>query len=438
MRIKMLWPVIGSVKETRTLKELAFTEGFQTNHQQQRSITLGVDASKLLSSLKGTHSTHTLQTFFSVLCQYSEASVVLFFVFNDSNRRKGLRRDAIELIRRFGYYSTEVEGEAGCYLASLSHSHVVDGVLSEDGDLLALGVDVLLQQPRGSSTDRLTYDVYSAKWIEEDTDLGREGMILVALLCENNDGVRDCDIGAVVQLARSGLGKELVEEFEHLSQEHQSLKDYKCSWRARVKDELSLNRNGYMERRHPELAAHINERFPSLQLLEYYINTPSALNPEDATYLNQTLKPTLPDIAGIVSFCRERFQWSDTRMLRRFKDNLFKGAINRMLYSPLIAFDAREQTFRERSWQIQVLRESSQQRFDDGIEQVKVTFSLAGLMRVATLAVQQSMRQTVWVPLPVFLVTKLPRGLSQVQYDQAASGQEPDADSEERRDHWTL
>ncbi|KAL0056711.1 hypothetical protein AAF712_016684 [Marasmius tenuissimus] len=375
----------------------------------------------------------TLKRFFAIMCKYSEAAAVLLFVFDSADspqaeRRRefkpaalDLHRDAIELIRQFGYYSTEVEGGADSYLASLSCSRIVDSVISEDANLLALGVDILLRQSHVGSTDELTYDVYSAAWIKEDTSLEREGIIFIALLCGNEVGVEGCDISVAVQLACLTLGKELVEAFKHLHQP-KLLEDYVRSWRARVRDELVFNANGYLERQHPEVAAGIHEHFPSLEVLRYYVNSPARLPPDDATYLNKSLKPTLPNIAGLVSYCRERFQWSDGDVTQRFKLDLFKGAISRLLHSPLVLFNNQEQTFHDRTWKMELLREGHQLCLEQDIEQVEVTFSLAGLMKVAGLPVLQPMEKTLWIPLPVLRTAKLPQGLSQAQYDRVASG----------------
>ncbi|KAJ8093965.1 hypothetical protein PM082_009848 [Marasmius tenuissimus] len=371
---------------------------------------------------------------FSVLCKYSEASVVLVFVFGGPHSpqfkqgqkhrtiAESLRCDAIKLICHFGYYSTEVEGEADGYLASLSHLRVVDGVISEDEDLLALGVDIVLRQPRNNSMDELVYDVYSAKWIKEDTCLEQEGIILVALLCDIHVGVKGCDIETAVHLARSGLGKELVHTFKQLSQQRKLLQQYIRSWRAKVTNEFLFNTSDYLERRLPNVAACIDEHFPSLELLGYYVNSPTQLPLEDVKYMNRSFRPTLPKVAGIVSFCRERFQWSDADITCRFELGLFKGAIGRMLHSPLVVFSNQEQTFYERTWKVKLLKENPQYRIEEDIEEVKATFSLAGLLKVAGLPVMRPMKEAMWIPLAVLRTAKLPRGLSQARYNAAASG----------------
>ncbi|KAL0061841.1 hypothetical protein AAF712_011283 [Marasmius tenuissimus] len=262
----------------------------------------------------------------------------------------------------------------------------------------------------------------SATWIKEDTQLDQEGLILVALLCGNDVGVGGCDIGTAIQLARSGLGKELVEASRHLVRQPQALIEFVHSWRARVRDELSFNIGGYLEQRHPELAACIDDHFPSLEVLEYYANSPTQLHSDDVKCLNGSLRPTLPNMAGIVSFCREQFRWSDDDISWRFKLSLYKGAICRMLHSPLVVYNEQEKTFHDRTWKLKLLKESPQHRVEQDVEQVEATFSLAGLVKIAALNVVQPTKETIWIPRSVLQTIRLPRGLSQAKYDQAASG----------------
>ncbi|KAL0575416.1 nucleotide-excision repair, DNA incision, 3'-to lesion [Marasmius crinis-equi] len=110
-----------------------------------------------------------------------------------------LYRDTSELITQFGYYPVVTEREADCHLASLSQSGIINGVISEDSDLLGLGVNKVLRKSR--SAKELIYDVYSLDEIRKQTGLGQEGIILVALLTgdDTQDGLESCGIETAVQ-----------------------------------------------------------------------------------------------------------------------------------------------------------------------------------------------------------------------------------------------
>ncbi|KAJ8077094.1 hypothetical protein PM082_013932 [Marasmius tenuissimus] len=159
MGSKVSWSERAVAKDTRSLNEFCLTEGFRKNHREQRSLILGVHANDLLDSLKADshpyiHAEPPVKTFFGILSKYSEAAAVFLFVFDSSTSRKytcrdkGLYHDARCLILNFGYYFIEAEGEAVSLLASLSRSHAIDGVISEDNYLTALNVGVLLRISR--------------------------------------------------------------------------------------------------------------------------------------------------------------------------------------------------------------------------------------------------------------------------------------------------
>ncbi|KAJ8077095.1 hypothetical protein PM082_013933 [Marasmius tenuissimus] len=88
----------------------------------------------------------------------------------------------------------------------------------------------------------------------------------------------------------------------------------------------------------------------------------------------------------------------------------------------LILFDESRHIFRERFWRMDSIREDSNHVTENAIEYVRVTFSVSGILAVAALTTPRPIEQTVWVPLPVLLVAKLPRNLSQRRFDLAASG----------------
>ncbi|KAL0564882.1 hypothetical protein V5O48_017155 [Marasmius crinis-equi] len=438
MGINRVWPMLKASKEARSLNELAFIEGFQKNCRERRALTYGVDSNNLIDSLEaGSHHTlhgpSALESFFTLLCKYSEASVILHFVFDGPNRpreKRGKRvktqlpvlyRNAQELITRFGYYYVTTEGKADCPLASLSHSGLIDGVISEDSNLLALGVDRVLQKSRESSGKELWYDVYSLDAVEEKMGLGQYGIILIALLTGNdtNDGLQNCSIETTVQLGRSELARDLIEGYKKFSSNPSSFETFLESWRSELREELHYNCHGYLQNRRPSAAAQVTSRFPNVEVLKHYLVSPIRLQSGDVETWKSILKPRLPDVAGIVSFCREQFHWSDIKILKRFNRNLFKGAVFRMLHSPLVLY--KELTFCERGWMLKLLKEKREHTLTNGVEYVKATFLLDKILAITGLSNARATQLSLWVPLGVLQVAKVQWGLPQAVYDQAAS-----------------
>ncbi|KAL0061412.1 Xeroderma pigmentosum G I-region [Marasmius tenuissimus] len=347
MGIKGLWPKRAIAKDTRVLNEFCLTRGFWTNNREQRSVVFGVHASDLLDSLKASRRYPCVrpgsptETFFGILCKFSEAAAVFIFVFDGPASPKYIQNeediyhDTRRLILHFGYCFIEAEGEAVSFLASLSHSNVIDGVISEDNDLLALGTQLVLRVSREQSLHDLVYDIHSLDAIKRIMHLEQEGIILVALLSGNNvyAGLKGCGLTTSIQLGHSDLGKLLVTKFRNLSQYPPALHAFLRSWRLRLNNELENNARGFLAKRRPQAAKKITDEFPNLDVLDQYINTMPSLPLAYVENLSVTLKPRQPDIARLTSFCREQWHWSDPRIVEHFSKFLLKGMVFRMLHS---------------------------------------------------------------------------------------------------------
>ncbi|KAJ8091089.1 hypothetical protein PM082_024706 [Marasmius tenuissimus] len=346
MGIKGLWPKRAIVKDTRLLNEFCLTQGFRTNNREQCLVVLRVHASDMLDSLKASrrypcvHPGSPTETFFSILCKFSEAAAVFMFVFDGPTSPKYIQNeedfyhDARHLILHFGYCFLEAE-EAALFLASLSHSSVIDGVISEDNDLLALGTQLVLRISREQSLLDLVYDVHALDAIKRIMDLNQEGIILVALLNGNNlhAGLKGCGVTTSIQLGHSDLGKLLVVKFKNLSQYPPALRAFLRSWCLKLKNELVNNSRGFLAKRRPQAAKGITDNFPDLNILDCYINTTPSLPQAYVGNLSIALKPRQPDITRLASFCREQWHWSDPRIFEHFSKFLLKGMVFRLLHS---------------------------------------------------------------------------------------------------------
>ncbi|KAL0579207.1 hypothetical protein V5O48_002769 [Marasmius crinis-equi] len=442
MGIKDLYPHLVAAKATVTLKELAVEEGFRKNHRKQRCLTLGVDANNMLDTIqaashKRVHSVSAAESLFTLLCKLLQTPTALIFVFDGPNRpkvKRGVRvktrstsfyRLAKVMIGTFGFYSVEASGEADCLLAALSHSGFVDGVISEDSDLLIFGVKRLLRKSSDEpSRHELLFDVYSSEAIEEVLGLTSAALTFVALLrgTDYHDGVKGCGISIALQLARCGYGEELIHGLEEHAKAPQRFSAFLTRWRSEVQDELLHNARGYLQRCQPAVAGNISSAFPDLGVLEHFVDGQRTPIPEGC----DSLKPQLPNIPNIVTICRNNLLWTDQEILRRFESHFWAGAILKILYSPLVVYDPKSSTFLERWLQTKLVKEWPNHTQRGNLECVHAAFSLDTLIKASALSIPATtprpMKKNLYVPLTVLSVAKLPRGLSQEQVDAVAQG----------------
>ncbi|KAL0570925.1 hypothetical protein V5O48_011040 [Marasmius crinis-equi] len=440
MGIKDLYPHLVAAKATVTLKELAVEEGFRKNHRKQRCLTLGVDANNMLDTIqaasqKRVHSVSAAESFFTLLCKLLQTPTALIFVFDGPNRprfKRGVEvktrgssfyRLAKVMIGTFGFYSAS--GEADCLLAALSRSGLVDGVISNDSDLLVLGVERLLRKSRDeASRHELLFDVYTRGAIQERLGLTPAALTFVALLrgTDFHNGVEGCGISIAVKLAQCGFGEALIQGHEEHAKVPQRFSAFLTGWRADIRYELLHNTRGYLQRSQPAVAGNITDAFPDLQVLEHFVDGERTLIPEGC----DSLKPQLPNIPNIVTFCRNQLLWTDQEILKRFEAHFWEGAILKMLYSPLVVYDPRSSTFLERWLQTKLVKEWPKHTQRGNLECVHATFSLDTLVKASALPVSTTtsrpMKTNLYVPLTVLSVAKLPRGLSQEEVDAVAQG----------------
>ncbi|KAL0572492.1 Rad2 nuclease [Marasmius crinis-equi] len=459
MGIKDLYPHLVAAKVTVMLKELAVQEGFQRNHRKQRCLTLVVDANMLdtieATSHKMVHSVSAAERLFTLFCKFLQTPTALIFVFDGTNRPRfkrgvevktrgsSLYRLARTMIGTFGFYSVEASGEADCLLASLSRSGLVDGVISDDSDLLVFGVERLLRKSRNEPPQQeLLFDVYTREAIQTKLDLTLAALTFVALLRGTNyhDGVKGCGITIDLQLAQCGFGEALIKGREEHAKVPQSFSVFLMGWRSDVQYELLHNTRGHLRHTYPAVAGNISGTFPNLKVLEHFVDVERTPIPEGC----DSLKPQLPNIPNIVGVCRNNLLWTDGEMLRRFEAHFWQGVVFQILYSPLVVYDPRRSTFLEQWLQTKLVKEWPKHARRGKLECVHAAFSLDTLIKASALEIPattpRSMKTTLYVPLTVLSVAKLPRGLSQEEVDAAAAqgmtvGEKPSNAEEESEEN---
>ncbi|KAH7160690.1 hypothetical protein EDB81DRAFT_782773 [Dactylonectria macrodidyma] len=229
------------------------------------------------------------------------------------NKRSG-RGDGVataqakRLIRLFGFTVHDAPGEAEAECALLQQHGIVDAVLSEDVDTIMFGCTRTLRnwsaEGKGGKTPTHVsqYDVESMNI--KELGLGREGMVLVALMSGGDympEGIPRCGVKVACEAAKAGFGKSICRL-------KASDKDGIQAWRESLLHELKTNEKGFFRTRHMALV--MPDDFPNLEVLRYYthpvVSPISNLDAIRDKFLNQKRDLYLEDLR---EFTRETFDW---------------------------------------------------------------------------------------------------------------------------------
>lgn len=136
-----------------------------------------------------------------------------------------------------------------------------------------------------------------------ESGLGREGMVLVALMSGGDylpDGIPGCGVKVACEAAKAGFGKSIC---RLKASDEAGLR----AWRESLIHELRTNEGRHFRTKHKALT--IPENFPNLEVLRYYTHpVVSPLASLDA--IRQKLSNTGdPDVLGLREFARETFAW---------------------------------------------------------------------------------------------------------------------------------
>lgn len=249
-------------------------------------------------------------------------TIVPIFVFDGPNkpafkrnkRSRGLGDTcsaamAKRLMKLFGFAIHDAPGEAEAECALLQQHGVVDAVLSEDVDTIMFGCTRTLRNwsaegTRGAKTPThvSVYDVAELK--QGETGLGREGLVLVALMSGGDyipEGVPGCGVKVACEAARAGFG-------ERLCRIKRSDPEALREWREELIRELRTNESKFFRVKHKALV--IPEDFPNLETLRYYTHPVVS---QAATV--ERLRRKFPskkevNVVGLRAFTAETFDWT--------------------------------------------------------------------------------------------------------------------------------
>lgn len=215
---------------------------------------------------------------------------------------------AKRLIRLFGFTVHDAPGEAEAECALLQQQGIVDAVLSEDVDTIMFGCTRTLRNWSSETRSNKTpthVSVYDAAELRQsESGLGREGMVLVALMSGGDyipEGIPGCGVKVACEAAKAGFGQSLcrikVADKEALAK-----------WKENLVHELRTNESGYFRTRHRALE--IPESFPNMEVLRYYTHPVISQQPT-LDKLKNAFPSTAPvDITGLREFSRDTFDWT--------------------------------------------------------------------------------------------------------------------------------
>ncbi|KAJ3925772.1 MAG: PIN domain-like protein, partial [Lentinula lateritia] len=179
----------------------------------------------------------TLTQLFKFFCGLSKANTHCLIVWDGDHQpliKRGrqvvthesdYQKKAKLMVTYFGYHNHMAPGEAEAELAELLKRGVIDTVLSKDSDVFPLGVRSVLKvlKPNtaasGNSWEDLTIHVYDVEPVQKCLGYSQGGLVLVALLLQNDisGGVNGIGRQTAHALARSGFGKNLLAYYDQFS-----------------------------------------------------------------------------------------------------------------------------------------------------------------------------------------------------------------------------
>ncbi|KAK1227413.1 hypothetical protein PQX77_009598, partial [Marasmius sp. AFHP31] len=264
--------VPGFLEACEEAQELWTLKGYATKNGVwlDKRLRVGVDAKVVIEACRAADATDdsytsTLRGFARVLGHYSAVPMAFVFVFDGPDQpsvKSNTQVKAIDsvlcdqarkLLEAFSYPSLTAVGDAHSLFAALAHAGMIDGVVSDDADLLLLGVPLLFRKaPRLNPLD-LFYNVYSSENIQRNLRLTRSGMILAALLMGsdyNPRGVAGCGVKTAIEISsRTSLGDQLLADYHTFASAPEYLEASLAIWREQLRLEVAHNPFGNLKKR---------------------------------------------------------------------------------------------------------------------------------------------------------------------------------------------
>lgn len=263
-----------------------------------------------------------LRTFFYRLTRLLTLAIHPLFVFDGPKRpewkRNKLTRGlnggdrvgtamAKRLINLFGFPIHDAPGEAEAECALLQRHGIVDAVLSEDVDTIMFGCTRTIRN--WSAEGRGNVPTHVNLYDSEKLEIGREGMVLIALMSGGDyitEGISGCGVKVAYEAARARFGDLLCKIKASEAAERQG--DAFKEWRTYLQNELATNKSKFFRTKHRALR--IPEDFPNIEVLRYY--THPVVSP---AFVLEKLKKGISwnrpvNVVKLREFVKETFDWN--------------------------------------------------------------------------------------------------------------------------------
>ncbi|KAK0477940.1 hypothetical protein IW261DRAFT_1420782 [Armillaria novae-zelandiae] len=228
--------------------------------------------------------------------------------------------DFKRLLDGFGFAYWDAPGEAEAELAMLSSVHKIDAVMSEDFDALLFGAQCMIQINDESDSQYLI-EVY-----ENDNQFLPHDLVVITLLSggdyDASDGIQGCGIQTAVEIAKTGIGKQLFDALKNCSRDN--FHGVTSAWQ---KDLCNILEKGsyHLNSRHRSLVLHIPLDFPNATVVSQYFR-PLTSQSKGECRTPVTPLPSLPDIPKLAKLCEELFSWGNCQdIIRKFGNHVFPG-----------------------------------------------------------------------------------------------------------------
>ncbi|KAF8153351.1 PIN domain-like protein [Crassisporium funariophilum] len=362
MGICDLWLALSPASQSRTLTQVAVTEGFEYQRHRDRCLIIGVDASIWMNEAQmavkfrpgqGTRSGENpaLRILFYRLCRLMTLPIIPVFVFDGPDRPSVKRGAQVKrkphwlssplkkLIEAFGFFWYMAPGEAEADLAELNRRGFVDAIFSEDNDNFVFGACCVIRTSNVKDAGDQV-NIFNSESIRTDVRvlLTREGLFLMAILCggdyDNGVGLEGCGWKTARLLAQSKLATSLFIAASTLSS-REKLREFLRGWRDEFRTLLVHDPQNVLGRKYPSLAKKITNSFPSVDLILQYAQpltswTTDQIPDTTSWHLRR------PRLAEIATLCKKYFSWASLGdIVSRFKATLWPGiAIQYILQLP--------------------------------------------------------------------------------------------------------
>ncbi|KAF8636068.1 hypothetical protein AX17_003824 [Amanita inopinata Kibby_2008] len=373
MGVAGLWEVLKPAAETRSMTDVAVTDGFIANPQGLRGFRLGIDASIWFFHAEyGREGENpVLRTLFFRCATLMRTTFLPLFVFDgpkrpDFKRGKKINKTAHKLIpgmkaiiEAFGFEWRMAPAEAEAELAYLNRVGIIDGILSDDVDNFLFGATTLIRNIsnnlsgnranpilncQGKDDKNHTRMYRSSKILTHPSiSLTRGGLILIGLLSGGDyaqAGLPGCGISTAHALARCGFGDSLYEAAITLPRE--ALPDFLATWREEFREELRTNSRGIIGRKLAKLAKQVPRSFPDIEILLSYANPITSESLGRAAEKNVKLTWSKePDVGKLAALCEFYFEWGyKEAIIKRFRTLLWHSIVLRILRRAVLNLDA--------------------------------------------------------------------------------------------------